>query len=115
MGIDKIKLGPRSRFLEKQEKEEQEALLDAMTPAHPPLPGPSVPTSLRSCGCGHVHVPRDEPLQTPDGIIHRYSAPCYSEGPDGEREYYNVKNHITLESRVAALEVVVADIQRRNP
>lgn len=72
MGIDKIKLGPKSRFIDKVEPGE--------LVAHPPVPGPANPTSVRGCGCGKWHVPDglaamvvvDEGQE----IEHRYSKTC---------------------------------------
>jgi hypothetical protein len=126
--IKKITVGPRSRVLEAREAEARDLgdrVLGGLLPQesldsvlYPPTPGPSNPTSLRSCGCGKQHIPHsDDPNEAVevDGVVHRYSRACYRVGDDGVRVYYDFKTYRSLESRVADLERVVADLARRVP
>jgi len=113
VGIDKIKLGPRSRLLEKKELD---AMVDDMVALHPPLPGPVNPSNVRGCGCGQFHVPAGAEAGVEiDGAVHRYAKPCYREEA-GERVYYNAPGkRPSIEERVKALEVLVVELQRRIP
>jgi hypothetical protein len=150
MGIDKIKLGPRSRILEKREQEDLDRMakvvedamsspavkaklekgrIDLLARGHAEvdlapedfeemvalqasLPPPAgAPVSLRGCGCGKQHIPPGvKSITSKDGVLHRYSAPCYSEDPEGVRTYYDFTKRISLEDRVTALEKIVTEL-----
>jgi hypothetical protein len=124
--IRKVTLGPRSRVLEAKEAEQRELgdrVLGGLLPQesldavlHPPTPGPANPTSLRGCACGRVHIPHsDDPNEAieMDGIVHRYSRPCYGHGPEGERVYYDMVKQASVTERLNAIERVLADIVKR--
>jgi hypothetical protein len=126
MAVKEFKLGARSRVLEAKEAADRDLgdrVLGGLLPQesldavlYPAVPGPANPTSLRGCGCGKVHIPHsDDPNEAVemDGVVHRYSRACYRVGDDGQRVYYDFKNFRTLESRVADLERVLADVLRR--
>lgn len=72
MGIDKIRLGPKSRYASPPvDKVEPGELV-----AHPPVPGPANPTSLRGCGCAKFHIPNTLDFIEVDGIRHWHSRTC---------------------------------------
>lgn len=94
MGIDKIKLGPRSRYLD------QGAAVEAPEPpaeevAHPPLPGPANPTRVVGCACGRWHVPGRNITVEIEGGFHRYGNPCYQWGADGKKTYFQARPRST--------------------
>ncbi len=123
MAIKSVHVGPRSRVLEA--KDAQDRLLGAKVmggllgddPVPEDLKAPVLacggPTSLRGCGCGKWHLPAGEDCLEIDGVVHRFSRPCYEEGESKARSYLDFKAPLSLESRVAALEKVVADLVQR--
>lgn len=119
MSIKSVKVGPRSRVLEKREAEQRaaddQALLDAGVPeeiVYPPVPGPSNPSSPRGCGCGKVQL-SDGVVAHIDGVEHRYAAPCFSTNGQGGRTYFDFRNRPTTDARLSALEKVVSDLVAR--
>jgi hypothetical protein len=124
--IRKVTLGPRSRVLEAKEAASRDLgdrVLGGLLPQgeldkvlYPPTPGPANPTSLRGCGCGRQHIPySDDPAEAVevDGVVHRYSRPCFSLKEDGSRKYFDFRTYRSTEARLADLERVVADLLKR--
>ena len=123
--IKKITVGPRSRILEAQDAARAELGAKVMggllgdDPVPEDLKASALacpgghPTSLRGCGCGKWHLPQGEDCLEIDGVVHRFSRPCYEEGGSKGRSYLDFKAPFSLEGRVAALEKVVSDLVQR--
>jgi hypothetical protein len=69
-------------------------------------------TSLTGCGCGKQHLPGKQDTWI-DGVLHRYSKPCFHEDEAGKRVYLDLRGYASITDRMAALERVVADLVAR--
>jgi hypothetical protein len=90
MGIERIKLGPKSRAAADVERSEARKAEVAKVKAQaaeqrPSRSALSEAAGLIGCACGREHVPaRDKTYTSEDGVMHRYGRPCYvAEAVDG--------------------------------